>query len=115
MSLIFFGTDQRERLVTFYTDRVGMEPWLEQPSISILKHENLLIGFSERTEAETCGVTTFVYDTEAEVDEMYQRLEDIADEEPSRNDEYRVYQFFASDPEGRTIEFQSFLHPTDPV
>jgi hypothetical protein len=26
------------------------------------------------------------------------------------NDRYRIYHFFATDPEGRKLEFQAFLH-----
>jgi histidyl-tRNA synthetase len=32
---------------------------------------------------------------------------------PRENSKYRIYHFYARDPEGRSIEFQSFLHPID--
>ena len=31
------------------------------------------------------------------------------------NEQYQIYQFFAEDPEGRTLEFQAFLHPVEPI
>ena len=43
------------------------------------------------------------------VDEMYRRLMDVADAEPRYNERYRIYQFFAKNPEGRNLEFQAFL------
>jgi len=45
---------------------------------------------------------------------MYDRLDDRAHGSPEVNEQYDIYQFFADDPEGRTLEFQTFLHPIDP-
>ena len=49
------------------------------------------------------------------VDEMYRRLMDVADAEPRYNERYRIYQFYAKDPEGRNLKFQAFLHPLTEV
>lgn len=57
------------------------------------------------------GMYTFVYPSKEQVDEMYDKLKDIADDRPRHNERYRIYQFFAKDPEGRNLEFQAFLHP----
>lgn len=38
-------------------------------------------------------------------------MKDTADAEPRENKDYKIYQFFAKDPEGRTLEFQYFMHP----
>ena len=55
---------------------------------------------------------TFVYPTRDEVDAMYERFKDTtADGPPRDNPKYKIYQFFAKDPEGRQLEFQAFLHP----
>jgi hypothetical protein len=54
---------------------------------------------------------TFVYPLIEQVDEMYNLLQDISDGQPRYNERYRIYQFFAKDPEGRNLEFQAFLHP----
>ena len=32
------------------------------------------------------------------------------DEPPETNEQYEIYQFFATDPEGRSVEFQTFEH-----
>lgn len=51
-----------------------------------------------------------MYDDAAAVDAMHERVGDAAREEPHLNEKYDIYQFFASDPDGRTVEFQSFEH-----
>lgn len=109
--IVFLRTAQFEAVKSFYLDRVGMTVWIEQPDISILRFSNLLIGFCDHPEGEIEGVLTFFYDTREEVDAMYAKLSDIATAEPKENTKYRIYNFFGTDPEGRTIEFQCFLHP----
>ncbi|NIQ07613.1 MAG: hypothetical protein GWO20_18420 [Candidatus Korarchaeota archaeon] len=41
---------------------------------------------------------------------MYENTKEYALGEPKVNEKYQIYHFFAEDPEGRTIEFQHFLH-----
>jgi len=88
-----------------------MTTWLEQPGIVILRHGNLLLGFNRQAEPDTQGVFTFFYDTRAEVDAMHGQLADVALGPPRENAKYRIYHFYARDPEGRSVEFQQFLHP----
>lgn len=113
--IVFFGTSDRERILTFYTERLEFEVWLEQPECTILKWDTLLVGFCEREEAETDGVITVVYGTREAVDDRYDDLEDVAEGRPSENEPYRIYNFFGTDPDGRSFEVQTFLHETDPV
>jgi hypothetical protein len=54
-----------------------------------------------------------VYDDRAGVVEMYALVGDAARGEPVENDTYRIYQFFADDPDGRAVEFQTFLHDAE--
>jgi len=42
---------------------------------------------------------------------MHGRLADVALGPPKENPKYRIYHFYGRDPEGRSIEFQQFLHP----
>lgn len=72
------------------------------------------MGFCERERAEIEGIVTVVLDSPEAVDEMYDSLADAADG-PSENEASRIYNFFGTDPEGRTFEVQTFLHETDPV
>ncbi|MHA1906191.1 MAG: VOC family protein [Candidatus Thorarchaeota archaeon] len=113
--IFFLRTTIQSELESFYTERLGMEKWLEQPDCIILRHGTLLLGFCQRNTAELEGMITFVYDSKEEVDMMYEKLSDIADDPPKINTKYQIYQFFAKDPEGRVLEFQIFLHPTNPV
>ncbi len=117
--LIFLKTADRELIVDFYTQRVSMELWLEQPNITILKHGNMILGFHQintlSDQPDLQGMYTFVYPSKEQVDEMYDELKDIADSRPRHNGRYRIYQFFAQDPEGRKLEIQAFLHPLTEV
>ncbi|MHA1924798.1 MAG: VOC family protein [Candidatus Thorarchaeota archaeon] len=89
--IIFFRTKNLDAIIQFYTERLGMTVWLEQKGCTILHHGNLLLGFCEKDVCETEGVITFFSETRNYVDMM-------------------IYQFYATDPEGRTLEFQSFMH-----
>ncbi|MBD3157644.1 MAG: VOC family protein [Candidatus Lokiarchaeota archaeon] len=108
--IVFFRTERLSEIEEFYEERIGMNIWLEQPGCTILSYDNLLLGFCQREKAETEGMITFYYDTTEKVDDMYEKLRDIAETEPQKNQKYRIYQWFAKDPEGRDLEFQAFLH-----
>ena len=109
--IVFLRTAQLETLKPFYLGRVGMTIWVEQPDITILRFGNLLVGFHQQPAADTDVVLTFFYDTREQVDKKHAEFSDVATTEPMENAKYRIYNFFAKDPEGRTIEFQTFLHP----
>lgn len=113
--ITFFATTAHDDVVEFYRDRLGAEEWLVQPDCTVLRYDNMLFGFCDREEAETDGILTFVVDDRAAVDAAHERLADVARGPPRENDRYEIYQFFADDPEGRAVEVQCFLHPTDPV
>jgi hypothetical protein len=110
--IVFFGTERLDEVVAFYTETVGADVWLEQPDCTILEHGDFRFGFCERETTEDCGTVTFVYDDREAVDAMHAAVGDAARELPHENERYRIYQFFADDPDGRTAEFQTFLHET---
>lgn len=112
--LVFFRTANRDRVVEWYTETVGASVWLEQPGCTILEYEGFRFGFCDADdgETETEGIVTFVTDDRAGVDAFHERVGDAAREEPHVNEPYEIYQFFADDPDGRTAEFQTFLHET---
>lgn len=107
--IVFFATERLERVIDWYTDRVGAEVWLEQPDCTILEYNGFRFGFCERTETDTCGILTFVFPDRTGVDAAHARVGDAAREAPHVNEKYDIYQFFAADPDGRTAEFQTFL------
>jgi hypothetical protein len=113
--IVFFGTENHDEVVEFYTERLGAEIWLEQTACTILKRDNLLVGFCESDETEDCGVVTVVREDREGVDAAYDRLDDVAHGPPEENEAYDIYQFFADDPDGRSVEVQTFCHETDPI
>mgnify|MGYP000023549917 CR=1 FL=1 len=113
--IVFFGTDHHDTVVEFYIDRLGFDIWLEQPSCTILQHGTLLVGFCQRDETETGGTVTVVLDSPNAVDEWHDRLADVAEGPPSENTDYQIYNFFGTDPDGRSFEVQTFLHETGPI
>ncbi|SDJ68453.1 hypothetical protein SAMN05216226_107104 [Halovenus aranensis] len=108
--IVFFSTEQREAVVEFYTETVGASVWLEQPDCTILDYDGFRFGFCQRETTDDCGILTFVFDDKAGVDEAHEAVGDAATETPHENETYEIYQFFAEDPDGRTAEFQTFLH-----
>lgn len=115
--LVFFRTANRERVVDWYREVADATVWLEQPGCTILERGGFRFGFCDAggdgdaaAETETEGIVTFVYADRAGVDAAHDRVGDDAREEPHANEQYGIYQFFASDPDGRTAEFQAFLH-----
>ena len=113
--IVFLRTAALEATKSFYLDHVGMQVWVEQPDITILRFANLLVGFHQQPEPDTNVVLTFFYDTREEVDSMYAQFSERATTQPKENTKYKIYNFFAKDPEGRTIEFQTFLHELPPL
>jgi len=107
--LIFFKTGDLELVRKFYIERIGMELWLDQGQCIILRHENFLMGFCQGEKEAVDGCITFVYNSQARVDEEFERLKDIATTEPALNSKFGLYHFWGKDPEGRTLEFQYFL------
>jgi catechol 2,3-dioxygenase-like lactoylglutathione lyase family enzyme len=114
MSGIFFqATENLERVRRFYVERLGFDIWLEQTDCVILRSGNLLVGFCKRERVDSSGMLCIVKPDRASVDFAYQQLNDIAEVSPVANPRYDIYHFFCSDPDGRTVEVQSFDHPVD--
>lgn len=112
--IVFLGTRKMDAMRDFYHGRIGMEVWLEQADCIVLKHGNMLLGFCERDKADIDGIFTFFYDRREAVDDIHGRMGDVATTGPEEVEKYRIYRFFALDPEGRKVEFQHFLHPVAP-
>ena len=108
--IIFFGTQKLAEIRKFYQQEIGCQLWLEQADCVVLRHGNLLLGFCQRDQVDTNGIITFFFESREEVDACYAKFKSVALGEPLLNDKYQIYQFFATDPEGRKIEFQYFEH-----
>jgi hypothetical protein len=109
--IVFMKTNDLLKIKQFYTEKIQCEIWLEQKDCLIFRHDNFLFGFCERADIENCGILTFFYQSKSEVDTIYSTMKTTADAAPRENKTYKIYQFFAKDPEERTLEFQYFMHP----
>ncbi len=109
--ILFLKTKDLKSLRDFYTNKIGCEIWQDQGDCVIFRHGNFLFGFCERDKIENEAMLTFFYESKDEVDQMYGVLKDTAAGKPTENEKYNIYQFFAEDPEGRTIECQYFNDP----
>lgn len=109
--IVFFQTSQLDEVKDFYVGQIGCQLWIDQGSCAVLRYGNLLIGFCSGEQSEPSAVITFFYDSREEVDRQYQKFKALAISPPKENPKYRIYHFYARDPEGRSIEFQCFLHP----
>lgn len=135
--IVFFRSADRREVCAFYREHFGAETWLEQPGCTILRYDTFLFGFCDietdgtsdgdgngnehehddkptRAAIDRDGTITFVYDSRAAVDRAHERVAERAHGHPTENAPYGIYNFFADDPEGRTIECQTFLHSIDP-
>ncbi|MFP4643142.1 MAG: hypothetical protein ACLFM0_02175 [Spirochaetales bacterium] len=128
--IVFLKSTDFTETLRFYTTTMEMSVWLEQPDITILQHENLLVGFQNagstpgRAAAGSVvsegkptvhhdparALLTFFYPSREQTDAMYRVLSDRALAPPNENTQYRIYNFYARDPENRLIECQTFLH-----
>ena len=109
--IVFLKTENLELMKSYYST-IGAKVWIDQTDCIIFKHDNFLFGFCERDGVSTGWLLTFFFKTKEEVDEMYNilNLNDKKISPPTLNEKYNIYHFFTTDPEGRDIEFQAFLH-----
>jgi hypothetical protein len=105
--IVWYGTNAREELIEFYTERIEMDVWDVQPNCQVLNHGSFKIGFCDRPTVESDTVITFLFDTRDEVREMHEQLQDIAISDPHELN-VPAFAFKAKDPEGRVLEFQMF-------
>jgi predicted lactoylglutathione lyase len=111
--IVFFTTTRLKEIKDFYIDQIGCKLWIDQGNCAILRYGNLLVGFCVGKKSEPEAVITFFYESREGVDRQYQKFKSIAISPPQENKKYRIYHFYARDPEGRSIEFQYFKHPID--
>jgi len=112
--LIFYKTKKYREVIDYYKDKIKMSVWLEQGGCTILQKDNFLLGFCDRDETDTNGIITFFFENRKEVDSFYSLFKETALEKPRENPDYKIYHFFTKDPEGRIVEFQTFLHRVKP-
>lgn len=109
--IVFLKTKDLNTIKGFYQDKIGCDTWLDQDGCIIFRYGNLLIGFCQGEEIDRDGIITFFFERKDTVDAYYFKLKQLAVSPPRENEKYRIYHFFAKDPENRSLEFQHFLHP----
>lgn len=108
--IIFFKTKSPEEMHSFYFERLNMKLWLKQKNCNIYQSGNLLLGFLKSDTIDQNATITFFIQDKTEIDALYQKLKDIIFKEIKENKDYNIYHFYVKDPEGREVEFQTFLH-----
>lgn len=98
----------------FYVRELGLELERDEGRCLILRAASGYLGFclfeGDLPDHEGLALSFLA----ADVDEVYQRLRRLgADTElpPRRNEHYRVYHFFARDPDGYRVEIRRFIEP----
>ncbi len=114
--IVFMKTKNLEKVSNFYQHKIGMKLWQDQGKCKIFEKGNLQLGFCHANTIDNEGIITFYFKDKKEVDKFYEKISNDIEitKEPQENEDFDIYQFFAKDPEGRTLEFQSFLHKLNP-
>ncbi len=118
--VIFVYSSDMERSAAFYRDVLGLREVLDQGQCRIFRTAGeAFLGICRTRKGRSVTrdgvVLTFVTD---DVDGWHRRLVEHNLEvlgPPSESAEFKVYGFFARDPDGHLIEFQRFLNPDWPA
>lgn len=114
-AITFIPVSDLARSAAFYGEVLGLTQVLDQGGILIFRVAVGgyfgIVAKSEPIEPDQRIMLTLVTD---EVDGVYARLAAAGtpcDGAPRENPRYRIYHFFAADPDGYRLEVQRFLHP----
>ncbi|HUU78916.1 MAG TPA: VOC family protein [candidate division Zixibacteria bacterium] len=119
--ITFIRTDNLDKTTEFYQNIMKCPLVLDQGLCRIFKiTKESYIGFCthdflDKEKESIC--LTFVCSSKEEVNEMYEYLKEKnvpMKEPPKENEKFKIYNFFAKDPNGITLEIQYFLHPFPP-
>lgn len=121
-SITFLRAKNLDETSKFYEEILNCPLVLDQGSCRIYEtsQNGSYLGFcSHTTPPKDPGSVclTFVVATKQEVDEWHQFLKERnvpIKNPPVEKDQFKIYNFFATDPNGYTIEIQAFLHPFPP-
>jgi len=109
--IVFFGTNDIEKIHWFYSCICGLKLYLDQGGCRIYSVEGGgKVGFCSHTKTiDGDALITLVTDR---VDELYETFVDEGievDDIPRLNKKYGIYHFFAKDPDGHKVEILKFL------
>ena len=120
-TITFLQTDDLDKTTEFYVKNLHCKLILDQGQCRIFETSNMtFIGFCSHdflNKNQNTVCLTFVCDSKEDVDIWYNQLKELnvpTKAPPAENKKFRIYNFFATDPNGITIEIQFFLHPFPP-
>lgn len=108
--ITFLKVADLERSHRFYSESLGLPLIVDQGGCRIYRLAgDAYLGVCEREDVTPSGVIVTLVTND--VDGWYRRLIDAGaevDGPPRDNEEYRIHQFFAKDPDGHVLEVQRF-------
>jgi len=111
--IAFYGTKSVDATHRFYADALGLSLYLDQGTCRIYEvTKGGLVGFCEHLDIAVSGRSPIITLVTDEVDEVYEnlvRLGHSPKERPKVNEQFQIYHFFVSDPNGYNVEIQKFL------
>jgi len=113
-SISFFGTNDLEKTDQFYKKFFDLDIYKDQGKCKIYKIPGAgMIAFCEHMEVLTKNKSPIITFLTENVDEIYDKFNNMDGIElttkPMKNEKFNIYQFFAKDPNGYTLEIQKFL------
>lgn len=109
-NITFLRVADIERSHAFYADGLGLTLVLDQGGCRIYRlTDTAYLGVCERTDSGSSNVIVTI--VSQDVAGWHQRLASVGadvDGPPRDNPDYRIYHFFATDPDGHLIEVQRF-------
>lgn len=113
-NISFYGTNDLEKTDKFYKKFFGLEVYKDQGKCKIYKIQGAgMIAFCEHMEVLTNDKSPIITFLTEQVDETYEKFNNMdgikIESKPVKNNNFNIYQFFAKDPNGYTLEIQKFL------
>ena len=113
-NISFFGTNNLEKTDEFYKNFFDLKIYKDQGKCKIYKIPGAgMIAFCEHMEFLTNNKSPIITFLTENVDEIYEKFKNMGGIElttkPIKNKDFNIYQFFAKDPNGYTLEIQKFL------
>lgn len=110
----FYRSKDLSKVRAFYVDILGFSIYKDQELCLILDAKGYgKIGFCTHHPQEQNNHTciTFVYSNVQSVKNIYEELKTKINvqSQPSNNEKFKIFHFYATDFENNTIEFQTFL------
>lgn len=112
--VVFYPCKDIEETTRFYTEKIGLTLHIDQGKARIFDTGYGFLGFCQYDHQcmATYTCISFNLKDEAEVNHYYERFKEMMVNDltvPKRHDDFAVYSFFLSDPNGYKIEFQKIL------